>query len=92
VEAATAKGELIRAGVRSAHSPLVSDVRGAGLLIGVGLARPVANDVAMAALERGLIVNAANDSSIRIAPPLIVGDAEIAEFTDKFTAALEATA
>ncbi|MCY7413580.1 MAG: acetylornithine transaminase, partial [Salinibacterium sp.] len=39
-------------------------------------------------LEHGLIINAPNDTSIRIAPPLIIGDTEIAEFTGKFTAAL----
>jgi len=37
-------------------------------------------------------VNAPNDSSIRIAPPLIIDETHIAEFTEKFTKALEATA
>ena len=68
----------------------VAEVRGAGLLIGVGLETPVAPIVVARALELGLIVNAPNDYSIRIAPPLIIGDSEIAEFTDKFTTALEA--
>jgi acetylornithine aminotransferase len=90
VEAARPKGESIRAGIRSANSPLVAELRGAGLLIGVGLTQPVASRVVSAAFERGLIVNAANDTSIRIAPPLIVGEAEIAEFTTIFTEALEA--
>jgi acetylornithine aminotransferase len=61
-------------------------------LLGVGLTEPVAQAVATAALEGGLIVNAANPSSIRLAPPLIVGDTEVAEFVEKFTAALKATA
>jgi acetylornithine aminotransferase len=90
VEAARPKGESIRAGIRSANSPLVAELRGAGLLIGVGLTQPVASRVVSAAFGRGLIVNAANDTSIRIAPPLIVGEAEIAEFTTIFTEALEA--
>ena len=42
------------------------------------------------ALELGLIINAPNDTSIRLAPPLIVGDTEIAEFVQKFTEALTA--
>ncbi len=92
VEAATAKGASIRAGIAAAGSSLVAEVRGAGLLIGIGLTRPVAHEVAAAAFERGLIVNAASDTSIRLAPPLIVGDAEIAEFTEKLTRALEAVA
>jgi acetylornithine/N-succinyldiaminopimelate aminotransferase len=92
IESAITRGEQIRAGIRSANSPLVDEIRGAGLLIGVGLKEPVAQRVVNAAMTEGLIVNAANDSSIRIAPPLIVGDAEIAEFTTKFTLALEASA
>ncbi len=92
VDAATQKGSRIRAGIAGAASPLVAETRGAGLLIGVGLTRPVAHEVVDAAFARGLIVNAASDSSIRIAPPLIVGDAEIDEFTLKFSKALEAVA
>ena len=91
VEAAVTNGELIRAAIEAMQSPLVEEIRGAGLLIGVGLTDPVANRVATEALARGLIVNAANDTSIRIAPPLIVGVAEIAEFATKFAEALEAS-
>lgn len=68
--------------------PLVAEIRGEGLLIGVGLEKPVGNAVVKAAADAGLIVNAPNDTSIRLAPPLIVGDAEVAEFITKFTAAL----
>ncbi|MBC7442973.1 MAG: acetylornithine transaminase [Ramlibacter sp.] len=69
-------------------SPLIAEVRGRGLLLGVGLTEPVAARLAAAALSRGLIVNAANESTIRIAPPLIVGDAELAEFERRFGLAL----
>jgi acetylornithine/N-succinyldiaminopimelate aminotransferase len=98
-------GEIERAGLvaNAAHRgaqlrdaisglPHVVEVRGRGLLIGVGLDGPIANAVASRALELGLIVNAANDTTIRLAPPLIIGDAEVAEFTDLFTAALSTTA
>jgi len=40
------------------------------------------------ALDRGLIINAANDESIRLAPPLIIGDAEIERFLTVFAASL----
>jgi len=92
VDAAILKGSRIRMGIAGAKSPLVAETRGAGLLIGVGLTKPVAHAVVDAAFALGLIVNAASDSSIRIAPPLIVSDAEIDEFTEKFTKALEAVA
>ena len=94
VDNAAARGEQLRTAI--AGLPLVEEVRGRGLLIGVGLTDDVAPSVVAKALELGLIINAPNDTSIRIAPPLIIGDAEIAEFIDKFTAALthvsEATA
>ena len=67
-------------------------MRGKGLLIGVGLSSPVANAVVTEAAARGLIINAPNDSSIRLAPPLIIGDAEVAEFVEKFASALLASA
>ncbi|MBT2504074.1 acetylornithine transaminase [Curtobacterium sp. ISL-83] len=80
VRGAIAKGERIRSTVTALGSPLVEEVRGSGLLIGIGLTRPVAAAVNAAALERGLIINAPNESSLRIAPPLIVSDAEIDAF------------
>jgi acetylornithine aminotransferase len=90
IENAAKRGAQIRAAITGL--PLVAEVRGEGLLIGVGLAKPVANQVMASALEAGLIVNAPNEDSIRIAPPLIIGAAEVAEFTEKFTIALEANA
>jgi acetylornithine aminotransferase len=92
IDAAILKGARIRMGIAEAKSPLVAGTRGAGLLIGVALSRPVAHEIVAAAFAVGLIVNAANDTSIRIAPPLIVTDAQIDEFVEKFTKALEAVA
>jgi acetylornithine aminotransferase len=88
VENARVRGEQLRAAISG--MPLVAEVRGAGLLIGVGLSESVAPAVVAAAMALGLIVNAPNDTSIRLAPPLIIGDDEIAEFITKFTEALKA--
>lgn len=90
VENARVRGEQLRALIEGIGSPLILETRGAGLLIGVGLAEPVAPAIVRAALAAGLIINAPNDRSLRIAPPLIVGDAEIAEFDTRFRAALAA--
>jgi acetylornithine aminotransferase len=87
VENARRRGEQLRAAVLGIDSPLITEVQGRGLLLGIGLAEPVAGAVAARALSLGLIVNAASDRRIRIAPPLIIGDAEIAEFTRLFTEA-----
>jgi acetylornithine aminotransferase len=85
--AARREGEL-RDGIAALGSPLVAGVRGRGLLLGIGLTSPVAKAVVAAAQQHGLIVNAANDDTIRIAPPLTIGDAEIAAFLELFGAAL----
>ncbi|SMG46360.1 acetylornithine aminotransferase apoenzyme [Agreia pratensis] len=90
VHNAAARGEEIMRIIRDIDSPHVAEVRGRGLLIGVGLTRPIAAAVSSAALDAGLIVNAANDSSIRIAPPLIVGDDEVRLFAERFRMALDA--
>jgi len=82
------RGAELRARVEAIGSPLVTDIQGRGLLLGVGLAEPVAGEVARRALERGLIVNAASERRIRLAPPLIIGDAELDEFMRIFTDAL----
>ncbi|AAT88565.1 acetylornithine aminotransferase [Leifsonia xyli subsp. xyli] len=90
VENAARRGGELRAIIRSYDSPLIGEVRGAGLLVGIGLTGGEANRLADAALAQGLIVNAPNESSIRLAPPLIVGGAELAEFRERFGRALAA--
>jgi acetylornithine aminotransferase len=88
IDNAHVRGEQLRAAITG--MPLVAEVRGKGLLIGVGLSASVAPAVVKAAAALGLIINAPNDDSIRLAPPLIIGDAEVTEFIEKFTAALAA--
>jgi acetylornithine aminotransferase len=86
---ARTRGAELRARIELIGSPRVTDIQGRGLLLGIGLAEPVAGIVARRALDRGLIVNAANESRIRLAPPLIVGDEELHEFTRLFAEALD---
>lgn len=60
--------------------PGVVDVRGRGLLLGAALAPGLdARDVYARLLGRGLIVNAVDPSTIRLAPPITVTDDEIDE-------------
>jgi acetylornithine aminotransferase len=89
---AARRGAELRERVLALGSPLVAGVRGKGLLVGVALTEPAAAAVSTAALDAGLIINAANDSTIRIAPPLIIGDAELDEFETRFARALEVVA
>ncbi|WP_120493944.1 acetylornithine transaminase [Microbacterium phyllosphaerae] len=88
VDNAARRGEELREIITGLDSPLVTGIRGRGLLIGVALSAPVANDVVAAAQERGLIVNAANPETVRIAPALTIGDAELDEFRELFAASL----
>ena len=85
---AARRGHQLREIILGFHSPLIEEVRGRGLLLGIGLTEPVALKLGAAALAQGLIINAANETSIRIAPPLIVGDAELADFQARFGRAL----
>ncbi|MFE6969926.1 acetylornithine transaminase [Isoptericola sp. NPDC057653] len=65
-------GDLLRTGIEAAGNPLVAGVRGRGLLLAVQLTRPVAAEVAAAALEAGFVVNAVAPDAIRLAPPLVL--------------------
>ena len=64
--------------------PGVAEVRGAGLLLGIELETLKAADIATAMREAGVLVNAANATTIRIAPALIVTDAQIKKFVATF--------
>lgn len=64
--------------------PGVSEVRGAGLLLGIELTQARASDIAVALRNEGVLVNAANASTIRIAPALIVSDVQIKKFISIF--------
>jgi len=86
---ARTRGAELRARIELIGSPLVTDIQGRGLLLGIGLSEPVAGIVASRALDRGLIINAANENRIRLAPPLIIGDEELHEFTRIFADALD---
>jgi acetylornithine aminotransferase len=64
--------------------PGVKEVRGAGLLLGIELESLKASDVSDAMRNSGVLVNAANATTIRIAPALIVSDAQITKFISIF--------
>lgn len=60
--------------------PGVAEVRGAGLLLGIELENRKTADVAAALQKLGVLVNAANATTIRLAPALIVTDVQINKF------------
>lgn len=60
--------------------PGVKEVRGAGLLLGIELENLNASDVVASLRESGVLANASTPTTIRIAPALIVTDAQIKKF------------
>ncbi|MEU7568198.1 acetylornithine transaminase [Streptomyces fradiae] len=73
-------GERLRGGIEALGHPLVSHVRGAGLLLGIVLTEPLAPRVQQAAQDAGLLVNAPAPDVVRLMPPLIVGDDDVDAF------------
>lgn len=84
LERVTAAGERLASRVMALGHPQVTAVRGGGLLRGVVLADPIAPAVADAALDAGFVINAPRPNVLRLAPPLVISDADL----DRFVAAL----
>lgn len=72
-----------------ALTPGVSEVRGAGLLIGLTLDKPVAKSVVKKCQELGALINAPGDMTIRIAPALNVSMKQAEKFLAIFQRALK---
>ena len=81
-------GDRLRAGV--AADARVTDVRGAGVLVGLTLAGVDAPAVVAAAQEAGWIINATGPDRVRFAPPLVVGAAEVDAFVAAWPGILDA--
>jgi ornithine--oxo-acid transaminase len=80
-------GAAILQGLRALASPLVTEIRGRGLLLGVELSLP-ASRLAQALLERGVAAKETREFVLRIAPPLIIDDEAIAYFLERFADAI----
>jgi acetylornithine/N-succinyldiaminopimelate aminotransferase len=65
-------GERLAQGTRDLGHDGVTDVHGAGLLIGVDLATDLAKPLTHAAQRAGFIVNDCSPSRLRLAPPLVL--------------------
>ena len=62
----------------------VSEVRGAGLLIGICLEKNISSEVAINLQKKGFLVNAVNPNTIRIAPALNISRKELINFVKTF--------
>ncbi|MET9831952.1 acetylornithine transaminase [Streptomyces sp. NPDC006385] len=71
------QSETLRDGIDALGHPLIDHVRGAGLLLGIVLTEPLAAKVQQTAQEAGFLVNAPAPDTLRLMPPLNLGDDEV---------------
>jgi ornithine--oxo-acid transaminase len=72
-------GDYLVAQLRKNTSPLIKEVRGRGLLIGVEIdpALGSAREICEVLMDRGLLSKETNETVVRLAPPLVISRAEI---------------
>ncbi len=85
------RGERVRSELL--RHAAVDQVRGRGLMLGVGLADGVdSREVARAALAAGLVVNSPNPETIRLLPPLTIGEPDLVLGLERLGGALDTIA
>jgi acetylornithine/N-succinyldiaminopimelate aminotransferase len=75
-------GDHLRRTITQLSHPLITGVRGRGLLQAVILAEPIAAAVVDAALTAGFVINAPHPDVLRLAPPLIISATELDSFVN----------
>ena len=85
-------GELLRRGIEALGHPLVTEVRGAGLLLGVGLSAPVSGALHSALVGAGFLTNAVRPDTLRLSPPLIISAEQVEALLAALPAALDTAA
>jgi len=83
-----AVGDLLASGIEATGHPLLKGVRGSGLWLAAVLTEDKAPAVYQAAQDKGFLVNAVQPDAVRLAPPLILTEAEAGEFTAALPAIL----
>jgi acetylornithine/N-succinyldiaminopimelate aminotransferase len=79
-------GAHLAAGIEALGHPMVTSVRGTGLWLAIALPGKAGTAVAATAQRAGFLINAVQPDAVRLAPPLILTEAE----ADTFIAALPA--
>jgi ornithine--oxo-acid transaminase len=80
MENAANLGELLRAGIRSLNSPMISLVRGKGLLNAIVINDPnpdAAWDLCLRMKNNGLLAKPTHGDKIRFAPPLVITQTQV---------------
>ena len=85
-------GARLAEGLRSIESPLLAGVRGRGLWLALVLRAPVAAEVEAIAQDAGFLVNAVQPDAVRLAPPLVLSDAQADHVVGTFPEIIERAA
>ena len=86
VERSAELGEFLLQGLREITSPLITEVRGKGLWIGVEF-DPLhvwAKEVCLRLAGRGILTKETHDTTVRFAPPLVIARAELEWAIEQF--------
>lgn len=89
LEHVTHVGKVLATGIEELGHPLVERVDGAGLHLGMVLTEPRSAEVATAARDAGFLVNNAVPDRVRLAPPLVLTEAQAGEFLAALPAILD---
>jgi acetylornithine/N-succinyldiaminopimelate aminotransferase len=89
LEHVSSVGKEIATGIEALDHPLVSGVRGAGLLLGITLREAVSAKTAAAAQRAGYLINAVQPDVIRLAPPLVLDETDAHRLVADFPTFLE---
>lgn len=71
------KGNYLKEQLRSLYSPAIKDVRGLGLMIGIGVDPQKRGDYVKQLQEKGVLVLTAGSDTIRLLPPLVITKEDI---------------
>ena len=82
-------GDWFTSEITGLGCPEIAGVRGAGLLRGIVLTQEVAPQVVELALSEGWVLNAPRPDVLRVAPPLIITEADLAPFVTALPGWLE---
>lgn len=83
IENANSIGEYFIKKLNSIVSPLITDIRGRGLMIGVEFAMPVSKIREMLLVEHHIFTGYSDNNILRILPPLCITKSEVDCFVDK---------
>ena len=90
MERVNSAGDRMRRTIQNWHLPVVTDVRGRGLMIGTEIIPEIKPfDIEKACMDEGLCVSIAGSHTIRFLPPLTISDDEISRGLDIFRRVLE---